>query len=299
MKEFDLDVPNISIIKGFRNGIKSVSSNIKSIFKNIAILTAIMALAVMVTAGGNIGVVKVDYINYMPYHEISTLYLAKYIIGTAITLLLFVIWRGKAFLLLANNGKTTDSSTPKHVKTSDVLYSALRMLQFCLLAFIIFGIIASILIYLSLTLSAWLWIATAAYLLFVSVPLYISCYEYMLTDNNFRHALKIGFQAVKEQWGRIFLRLLIVNAVFALLIFIFALPAASLIMSIYDNATAVTMSGASATPSFIYILEYAAIFISSALTLLTVFASMSILQIFFNDVNKYSQHLSAIKTENI
>ena len=299
MKEFDFDVPNTSIVKSMKNGIKLISSSKKDIFKNIAILTFITALAVTITVGGDIGIVKVDYINYAPYHEISTVYLAKYIIGTFVTLLLFILWRGKAFLLLEKYGSPADSSMKKQIKASNIIYSGLRMLQFCMLSFIIFGIIASLLIYFSLTLSAWIWIATGIYLIFISVPMYISCYEYMLSDNNFRHALKSGFRATKEQWGRVFLRLTIVNIISALLIFMFAMPAVSLIMGIYDNATAVTMSGTSAAPAFIYILEYLTIFVSCTLTLFIVLLSMLVLLTFYNEISRYSKHLSAIKSENI
>ena len=63
-------------------------------------------------------------------------------------------------------------------------------IQFCLLAFIVFGIIGAILAYISITVSAWLWTAFIIYAVFVSVPLYISGYEYMPNDINFRNALK-------------------------------------------------------------------------------------------------------------
>ena len=81
MKELNFETPDISIIKSIKSGIKIIINNIKTISLGLAIPTLLFALIATVTICGNVGVVKIDYNHYMPYHEISEWFLAKYIIG--------------------------------------------------------------------------------------------------------------------------------------------------------------------------------------------------------------------------
>lgn len=186
MKELNFETPDISIIKSIKSGIKIIINNIKTISLGLAIPTLLFALIATVTICGNVGVVKIDYNHYMPYHEISEWFLAKYIIGTLVSVVLFMLWRGYTFHYLSNFDKEKKAFCVKTSRISDFFYSGLRFIQFCLLAFIVFGIIGAILAYISITVSAWLWTAFIIYAVFVSVPLYISGYEYMLNDINFR-----------------------------------------------------------------------------------------------------------------
>ena len=110
-------------------------------------------------------------------------------------------------------------------------------------------------------------------------------YEYMIPDSNFRTSLRKGFKVLKEQWGRVFFRLLIVNAVAVLLFTVVLLPAASLMLGIYDNATAVSMENAPATPVFIYIMEFLFLALGMIASLCVVFFAMSGKKAFFEECN--------------
>lgn len=298
MKELNFETPDISIIKSIKSGIKIIINNIKTISLGLAIPTLLFALIATVTICGNVGVVKIDYNHYMPYHEISELFLAKYIIGTLVSVVLFMLWRGYTFHYLSNFDKEKKAFCVKTSRISDFFYSGLRFIQFCLLAFIVFGIIGAILAYISITVSAWLWTAFIIYAVFVSVPLYISGYEYMLNDINFRKALKTAAKRTAEQWGRVFLRLLLVNTAAIILVVILTIPAATLGLSLYDNATAVVMTGASSSPVLIYIMEYIAVFIASVLVLYIILISTSVLMFFLDDANKYSAYLAQARLED-
>lgn len=298
MKELNFETPDISIIKSIKSGIKIIINNIKTISLGLAIPTLLFALIATVTICGNVGVVKIDYNHYMPYHEISEWFLAKYIIGTLVSVVLFMLWRGYTFHYLSNFDKEKKAFCVKTSRISDFFYSGLRFIQFCLLAFIAFGIIGAILAYISITVSAWLWTAFIIYAVFVSVPLYISGYEYMLNDINFRNALKTAAKRTAEQWGRVFLRLLLVNTAAIILVVILTIPAAALGLSLYDNATAVVMTGASSSPVLIYIMEYIAVFIACVLVLYIILISTSVLMFFLDDANKYSAYLAQARLEN-
>lgn len=297
MKELNFETPDISIVKSTKAGIKTVVINIKVISRRLAVLTLLTALAVTFTVCGNVGIVKVDYNYYIPYHEISTIYVLKYIVGTVLAVALYMLWNGGAFYLLSHTNKTKLSLDTSQLKRGDFFFSGLRFVQFCMLSAITFGIIAAVLVYLSISISTWIWAAVAIYAIIVSVPLYVACYEYMLTDINFRGALKTALKYSLEQWGRIFLRLFMVSAAAALPILLFLIPAASLIMAVYDNATAVVMNGAEPSPMLIYVLEYVAVFIANVLMLAIVLTAMSVLRFFANDTTRYSQYLSRIQAE--
>ena len=150
-----------------------------------------------------------------------------------------MLWKGISFAVLQGDSD---------LKTKDKILAGLKYIQFCLLAFLVFGIVGAALIVASLKLSVWLWIAVGLYMIFITVPLFVAEYEYMIPDSNFRTSLRKGFKVLKEQWGRVFFRLLIVNAVAVLLFTVVLLPAASLMLGIYDNAIAVSMENAPATP---------------------------------------------------
>lgn len=286
MKEHDIEEYDKSVYECIKNGINLIVHNPKTVFVNLCLPTVLIALAITITIGGNIGVVKMDYVNYMPYHVISEVYVAKYIIGVIVSLLLLLLWRGTAFLMLADIEET--SSFKRHkLKISDVFYVSLRLLQYCLLSFLTFGVVAAILIYLSVAVSSWLWIVAAGYMLFISVPFFVSCYGYMLNDMSFRNALREGLLAIIRQWGRVFVRLFLVYVIVGVLVVVFALPAAALMIGVYDNATAVVMSNASATPIGVYVLEYIAFFFSCVCSLFFVFAGMCVGKFIFDDTKAH------------
>lgn len=114
MKELNFETPDISIIKSIKSGIKIIINNIKTISLGLAIPTLLFALIATVTICGNVGVVKIDYNHYMPYHEISEWFLAKYIIGTLVSVVLFMLWRGYTFHYLSNFDKEKKLSASRH-----------------------------------------------------------------------------------------------------------------------------------------------------------------------------------------
>ena len=131
MKELNFETPDISIIKSIKSGIKIIINNIKTISLGLAIPTLLFALIVTVTICGNVGVVKIDHNHYMPYHEISEWFLAKYIIGTLVSVVLFMLWRGYTFHYLSNFDKEKKAFCVKTSRISDFFYSGLRFIQFC------------------------------------------------------------------------------------------------------------------------------------------------------------------------
>lgn len=298
MKETDIEMPDISLVRSVKTGIRAVAGSAKALARGLAAPALLTAAAVTATICGETGEVKVDPNLYVPYHELSWLYIAKYVGGTALSLLFFMLWRGCAFLLLPSPGKAEAASGGKPFRASDFLYSGLRFVQFCMLASFVFGLPGAALVYLCVTVSAWFWTVAAIYMAFVSVPLYISLYEYMTADTNFRGALKKAFRYTTVQWGRIFLRLLLVNAAAAAFILLFAAPAAALASGVYDNAVAVAVNGSSPTPAMVYVLECAAAFIGTLLSLLVLLAATSVLMRFFDDAGKYADYLAKARAES-
>ena len=127
--------------------------------------------------------------------------------------------------------------------------------------------------------------------------MYIAEYDYMLTDDNFRKSLYKGFKAVKEQWGRVFFRLLMVNAAALLFVFVVLLPASALMLGIYDNATAVSLTEAQKTPLLIYIAEYLFIGIGMLATLCVSFGTVSAKKAFFEEAAANASFMAEEKAE--
>lgn len=266
--------------------LKFCIGNLKGIARKLLLPSLLIALVAVLTLGGNVGVVRVDYISYVPYHEVGMWRFVAYAAGGAALLLLVIAWAGGAFAIIGAEGKF------RKLSRRDILLSGLRLLQFCLLAFLAIGILLAALVYAAVRVTPWLWIAVGAYVVAVAVPLYIAEFEYMIGGSGFFASLRLGFRAMREQWGRVFVRLLIVYAVAVLLCAIVALPAASLLMGIYDNATAVVMEGAAPTPIWIYVLEDVFIVIGVLASRVVAFAAMSVLRGVYVGAGAYSASLA-------
>ena len=258
--------------------IKKGTRNIMEYFRAVAraLLPVSVAMAVVAAAafGGNIGEVKTDYITYMPFHEISMALFLRYAAGCVLLAVLFMLWKGVVFAILGGD---------KKLSVKDKIFAGLRFAQFCLLSMLAFGIIGAALVVVSVKVSVFAWIAVAVYLIVIAVPLYMAEYEYMLTDNNFRKSLCKGFRAMKEQWGRVFFRLLVANAAAVLLMVVALLPALALMLGIYDNATAACMAGAQKTPLPIYILECLFMGLGVLATLCGYFGAVSAKKAFYEE----------------
>ena len=258
--------------------IKKGTRNIMEYFRAVAraLLPVSVAMAVVAAAafGGNIGEVKTDYITYMPFHEISMALFLRYAAGCVLLAVLFMLWKGVVFAILGGD---------KKLSVKDKIFAGLKFAQFCLLSMLAFGIIGAVLVVVSVKVSVFAWIAVAVYLIVIAVPLYMAEYEYMLTDNNFRKSLCKGFRAMKEQWGRVFFRLLVANAAAVLLMVVALLPALALMLGIYDNATAVCMAGAQKTPLPIYILECLFMGLGVLATLCVYFGAVSAKKAFYEE----------------
>ena len=257
-----------------RKGIRDITEKFRVAARAQLPVSVVMAVVAMAAFGGNIGEVKTNYITYMPFHEISMALFLRYAAGCALLAVLFMLWKGMAFAVLDGE---------KKLSVKDKMLSGLKFAQFCLLSMLAFGIIEVVLVVVSVKVSAFVWIAVAAYLFVIAVPLYIAEYDYMLTDDNFRKSLCKGFKAVKEQWGRVFFRLLMVNAAAMLLVVVALLPASALMLGIYDNATAVSMTGAQKTPLLIYVAEYLFIGLGVLATLCVSFGAVSAKKAFFEE----------------
>lgn len=270
------NIDDMTLNVSVKNGIKYAKDNFRAAVRMLMPVSLVIAVVSAVAWGGNIGIVKTNYITYMPFHEVSMPFFLRYAAGLLIVLVAFMLWKGISFAVLQGDSD---------LKTKDKILAGLKYIQFCLLAFLVFGIVGAALIVASLKLSVWLWIAVGLYMIFITVPLFVAEYEYMIPDSNFRTSLRKGFKVLKEQWGRVFFRLLIVNAVAVLLFTVVLLPAASLMLGIYDNATAVSMENAPATPVFIYIMEFLFLVLGMIASLCVVFFAMSGKKAFFEECN--------------
>lgn len=269
-----------------KDELKFCVGNAREIARKLLLPSLLITLVAVLTLGGNVGVVKVDYLSYIPYHEIGTWSFVAYAAGCAALLLLAVAWSGGALAVIG-----AESEFGK-LNRRDILLAGLRMLQFCMLALLAFGIVFAVLVYAAVRVTPWLWIAVGAYAVAVAIPLYIAEYEYMIGGSGFFASLRLGLRAMREQWGRVFVRLLIVCAAAVLLCAVVALPAVSLLMGIYDNATAVVMEGAAPTPIWVYVAEDVFIALGVLASLAVVFAAMVVLRGIYVGAGTYSASLA-------
>lgn len=286
------NIPEKEAKHGFSKSLASATSwfqkNFRNIGKAMAVLSIFIAVVVSTTVGGNIGSVKMDNISYIPFHEISLQNVIVYGVGMFLVAIAILFWYGKAFSVLGGSFKVTKK---------DVAFAGLRFLQGGMLSFFVFGILGVVIAVAAVKVAVWLWVLFVLYLLFVSVPLYIVEYDYMLTDHSYRESLRRGFKAIREQWGRVFFRVLFVNAVAILLMAVAMLPGVALMLSIYDNATAMLMDGATPTPLIIFVFEYLFIAVGSVAALGVKFWSLVALKEFLNEYRVYSIQLKADKEE--
>lgn len=286
------NIPEKEVMHGFSKSLASATSwfqkNFRNIGKAMAVLSIFIAIVVSATVGGNIGSVKLDNISYIPFHEISLQNVIVYVAGIFLVAIAILFWYGKAFSVLGGSFKVTKN---------DVAFAGLRFLQGGMLSFFVFGILGVVIAVAAVKVAVWLWVLFVLYLLFVSVPLYIVEYDYMLTDHSYRESLRRGFKAIREQWGRVFFRVLFVNAVAILLMAVAMLPGVALMLSIYDNATAMLMDGATPTPLIIFVFEYLFIAVGSVAALGVKFWSLVALKEFLNECRVYSIQLKADKEE--
>lgn len=257
--------------------------NFRKAGKAMAALSVFIGVVVAAAMGGNVGTVKMDYTSYIPFHEISLQNAIVYGAGMLLVALAGLFWNGKAFSVIGGGFS---------LSRRDVVFSGLRFLQGCMLSFFVFGIIAAAIAVAAAKAAAWLWVVFVLYVLFVSVPLYIVEYDYMLTDHRFRDSLRLGLKAVREQWGRVFLRVLFVNTVAMVLMAVAMLPAAALMLSVYDNATAVLIDGATPTPVVVFVLEYVFMAAGCVAVLGVRFWAIAALRAFFDDSRAYSARLA-------
>lgn len=271
-----------------KKGISNFTENFRAVARALLPVSVAMAIVAMAAFGGNVGEVKTNYITYMPFHEISMALFLRYAAGCVLLAVLFMLWKGVVFAILGGE---------KKLSVKDKMLSGLKFAQFCLLSMLAFGIIGAALVVVSVKVSAFAWIAVAVYLFVIAVPLYIAEYDYMLTDDNFRKSLCKGFKAMKEQWGRGFFRLLMVNAAAMLFVVVALLPASALVLGIYDNATAVSLTGAQKTPLLIYIVEYLFIGIGMLATLCVSFGAVSAKKAFFEEAAANASFMAEEKAE--
>lgn len=283
MNKPDSDTASVSLVQCLKRAIECYVKQFRGISKATLWLSLAVAAVVSAGFGGNVGTVKTDYVAYMPFHEISMPLFLRYAATVMVALAVYCFWRGKVFVLLSGGNVHGGKAT---------VFAGLRFLQFCMLAYLCFGIAATALAVAAVKVSAWIWPAFALYAVFVSVPLYVAEFEYMVGDSNFRNSLRVSFRAVKEQWGRVFLRLLITCAAVAMLAVVAMLPAMALALAVYDNATAVSMEKAAPTPLPVYVAEYVFTALGVLATLGVVSASMYVLDGFFKESKTYSAELS-------
>lgn len=291
MSNSEMEVSDMSLIKRFGAGLKWVTENRKAAIRTQVWLSVAAALVVAVAFGGNIGEVKTDYVTYMPFHEIAMGPFVKYAAGAFVAAVVCMFWTGALFLLLS------DDAAPARLDRKQMVFAGLKFVQFCLLAFLTFGIVAGVIVYAAVKFTAWLWILFAVYVLLFSVPYYMAQCNYMLTDDNYRQSLRVAFKAVKEQWGRVFLRVLVVSALAVLFVLIVSLPATALAFAVYDNATAVSMEGAAPTPWYIFALEYVFIAVGVLASLYIIMCARSVMKAFYVESLEYSEALAEARKE--
>lgn len=241
--------PDLSITAALRTGTGHFLSILGSKSKMLVASGVLISLAVASALTGNIGSVHVAPVSYIPYHEIGMAQFLRYAAGFLVSLVLYIFWRSVTFSLMADDGKAP-------LKSGDMRYSFLRMLQYFLLSFLTYGILAAALVYCAVRFSAWIFVALGAYFLVMAVPFFISEYGYMAGDMSYSKALKRGFSELKRRGGTVWLRMVSLDAVMLLLSLICLLPAVSLMMGVYDNATAQVMESAGSTPAMLYVLEF-------------------------------------------
>lgn len=284
------NIPKKDAKHGFSKSLASATSwfqeNFRNISKTMVVLSIFIAVVVAATIGGNIGTVKIDNISYIPFHEISLQNVIVYGVGILVVVIAILFWYGKAFSILGGSFK---------ILQKDVAFACLRFLQGCMLSFFVFGILGTAIGVAAGKVNVWLWVLFALYILFISVPLYIVEYDYMLTNHSYRESLRHGIKAIREQWGRVFFRVLFVNAVAVVLMVVAMLPGAALMLSIYDNATAMLMDGATPTPLMIFVLEYLFIVVGCIAALGIKFWALAALKECFNECCAYSTQLAADK----
>lgn len=291
-KTVEESASEVSLVNSLKGGLQFFVSHVAMAVKALLVVSIVAALVAAATFCGDIGTVKMDYITYMPFHNISMAQFVAYVAGVLVLLIIYLYWRGAAFMMFSCDGNSIGSA-------KDRIFSSIKFLQFCLLAFITFGIILAALVFAAVKFTAWIWIAVGLYLIVFSVPLYVSEYEYMTSDSNFRSSLRSGFKALKEQWGRVFLRLMITVSAAALLVVLAFIPAFSMMMAVYDNATAVMMEGLAQTPSFVYVLEFLFIAIGVLVSLIINFVGMSVLNAFYKETKAYSKILAEARNEEM
>ncbi len=263
-----------SLKESARKGLNNITTNFFVVAHLLLPLSVLLAVLVILAFCGDIGKVRMDYVAYIPFHEISMAFFLRYAGGASIIVILFMLWKGALFAILGGERKPD---------IKGAALAGLKFVQFCLLSMIAFGLIGAALVVASVKLSVYIWIAVAVYLVVISVPLYIAEYEYMLTDNNFRKSLCKGIKALKEQWGRVFFRLLVTNAVALLLVVVALMPALALMLGIYDNATAVCVSGAQKPPILVYISECLFMGLGVLAVLCVVYAAVSVKKAFYEE----------------
>ena len=178
------NIDDMTLNVSVKNGIKYAKDNFRAAVRMLMPVSLVIAVVSAVAWGGNIGIVKTNYITYMPFHEVSMPFFLRYAAGLLIVLVAVMLWKGISFAVLQGDCD---------LKTKDKILAGLKYIQFCLLAFLVFGIVGAALIVASLKLSVWLWIAVGLYLIFITVPLFVAEYEYMISDSNFRTSLRKGF----------------------------------------------------------------------------------------------------------
>lgn len=248
------------VLAQMRWGWTMLNEKRKPWFKTLLPCAVLISLCVAIWIGGPIGQVKVSPTHYVPYHEVDLLHFAGYVLGALLLLLLLVWWRSDAFLLIG--GKDAEPISRK-----DRFYGALRCLQMSLLHLLVFGLPIGVAAWLTFGVSLWFALLLLLVCLLLIPALSITSCRYMWTEATYRQALRYAFSATCHYWGRTFLFLLGALCVALVLTAIVVLPAAILVLVVYDAQTATAMGDAAGLPLSVAWAEYVFLFLGTLATL--------------------------------
>lgn len=250
-----------SVLAQMRWGWTKLNEKRKPWFRALLPCAFLVSLCVAIWLGGPIGQVKVNPTHYVPYHEVDLLHFAAYVLGVLWLLLLLVWWRSDAFLLIG------EKNADHPVSRKDRFYGALRCLQMSLLHLFVFGLPIGVAAWLTFGVSLWFALLLLVVCLLLIPAMSLASCRYMWTEANYRQALRYAFSATCHYWGRTFLFLLGALCVALVLTAIVVLPAAILVLVVYDAQTATAMGDAAGLPTSVVWAEYVFLFLGTLATL--------------------------------
>ena len=104
------NIDDMTLNVSVKNGIKYAKDNFRAAVRMLMPVSLVIAVVSAVAWGGNIGIVKTNYITYMPFHEVSMPFFLRYAAGLLIVLVAFMLWKGISFAVLQGDSdlKTKD-----------------------------------------------------------------------------------------------------------------------------------------------------------------------------------------------